>query len=435
MIVYWQSDQFGPISPDRALALRTIAELTSQSASSQDLKVEVQALKLLLQNVRAEIGDSRRFYSHFSDAISQCFWVLNIDSGQTLVVSDNFERVWGASRKILADGLTGFMSTVFPADRDRVLSDFHLNLGIAMETELRVIAADGEVRWIRLRAFPDTNEVLSPQSTNNAISQNGRRIVLIADDITTKRAEDETVRNREAELISRARMIAVGDLAAGVAHEINNPLTIIVGKAMDIKRLVRDPKPDAKLIQELVEKIQKTSLRIADIVSSLKSLSRKEKNLSCQTTSFTKVFTELRDLCTERLKARGVRFQIETKTEQLTAEINSTQISQALLYLIDNGLDAIENDKEKWITIDSTEDKDSIFIYVTDSGPGIPVKNRGRIFDPFFTTKEPGKGTGLGLSLASSIVTRHGGSLSLDTMNSRTRFVLQLPKKQQRRPT
>ena len=108
--------------------------------------------------------------------------------------------------------------------------------------------------------------------------------------------------------------------------------------------------------------------------------------------------------------------------------MNSTLISQAILNLVNNALDAVSSLSDKWVSVDFVEDDDSVYIGVTDSGPGIPINIRSRIFDPFFTTKSPGKGTGLGLSLSMNIAAHHGGALRLDTLHKNTRFVLQLPK-------
>jgi C4-dicarboxylate-specific signal transduction histidine kinase len=142
------------------------------------------------------------------------------------------------------------------------------------------------------------------------------------------------------------------------------------------------------------------------------------------------IINELKDLATARFGAHDVTLEFGELRANIELEMNPTLISQVVLNLMNNALDAVVEQKEKWVKVDFAEDNDSLFVSVTDSGPGIPIKNRGRIFDAFFTTKEPGKGTGLGLSLASSIAAHHHGSLRLDTLHPRTRFVLQLPKRQ-----
>ena len=114
--------------------------------------------------------------------------------------------------------------------------------------------------------------------------------------------------------------------------------------------------------------------------------------------------------------------------DSMRAEMNETLVAQLILNLVNNSLDAVQGEASAWVRVEFTEDRDSVYISVMDSGPGIPIKIRSRIFDPFFTTKSPGRGTGLGLSLATSIAVHHHGSLRLDTLATHTRFVFQLPK-------
>jgi PAS domain S-box-containing protein len=425
LITYWQAKEHGALSQERVRGLRLVAELAAEAACASDLSLDVQAQQLHLETLRTEIQEVQHFYRQFSDAIKQCFWVLDVDNGQVIVVSDNFERVWGADKNILHEGLTGFMTSVLPADRDRVLAEFHHNLGGEVDTEFRVIDEEGEVRWIWLRVFPTRDHLGNAESAGQS-----RRVVLIADDVSEKKTEEESVRAREAELVTRARALAVGDLASGVAHEINNPLTIVVGKAAEVKRLLNKPEPDIKAALEATEKIQRTSMRISEIVMSLKSLARKDRVTIAQNVPLAKVFVELRDMVSEKFKMENVRLEMLDAPATLFADMNATLISQVLLNLVNNAFDAAQAENDKWVKVEFAEDADSVYVFITDSGAGIPIKNRSRIFDPFFTTKEPGKGTGLGLSLAANIAAHHHGALRLDTLHPYTRFVLQIPRTQ-----
>jgi signal transduction histidine kinase len=428
VILYWQSASSGPITRQKAEAMAGFVEISGLAACASDLSIDVQSQQLYLESLRSEIAEVQQFYHQFSSAVRQCFWVLDVESARVLVVSDNFEKVWGTSRRILADGLTGFMASVLPADRDRVLSEFHTKLGHQFETELRVICDDGEIRWIWLRSFEVKGEFQPANSTA------GSRLVLIADDVTEKKSLEESTRARETELVSRARLQAIGELASGVAHEINNPLTIIIGRASQIQQITTKlaPTESAGLadISKLAEKIQQTSVRISSIVSSLTFLACPDREAVFHPWTFQKLVQDLKDMCSERFKANGVRLHIDEFPASLFVEMNPIMISQMLLNLLNNGLAAVEDEKEKWVSLEWAEDDDSIFLYVTDSGSGIPIKIRSRIFDPFFTTKEPGKGTGLGLSLAASIATHHHGAIRLDNLHTHTRFVIQLPKRQ-----
>ncbi len=392
----------GLLGPDEISAFQSVARLISAQVPS------------------LEVTQTREFFRRFSHAIRQCFWIVDQDDAHILSVSDNFEEVWGASRSILTSGtLSGFMATILPEDRDRVLAEFHTHLeSEEFNLEFRVQDMQGEIRWMWLRMSRFDNETSE------------RLLLMIADDITDKKQNEERERSQEVALVSKARALAVVDLASGVAHEINNPLTIIVGRAAELRRRITKGEATTDIQLEAVDKISNTALRIADIVKSLKSLARQDRGSGFQATPFATIASELADLSSERFKAHDVTLEIVPPPDGMMAEINPTLVSQAILNLANNALDAVAELKDRWVRVDFSDDADSVYIAVTDSGSGIPIKIRSRIFDPFFTTKAPNRGTGLGLSLSMSIAAHHDGVLRLDTLHAHTRFVLQIPKKQ-----
>lgn len=430
LVFYWQPLSHGRLDEERIRSIKSILSLAGQAACAEDLSSDVQEHQNKLDTLYEELAEVQEFYRQYSGAISQCFWILDLDEQRVLVVSDNFEKVWGTSRSALASGLTGFMSSVCSEDRDRVLAEFHLQLGSTLDTELRVQGDDGEIRWIWLRGFPVQDAGQDHDLKSDSPASQSSRIVLIADDITDKKQEEELLRAREAQLVDHSRSLAVGDLATGVAHEINNPLTVIIGKADELKNLAGQGKASSKKIVEIAEKIQDTSVRISKIISSLKALAGREKSAAMNRVSFTRIGRELRDFCSEKFRLSGIHLEIPDFPETLIAEINETMISQMILNLINNAHDAVINLNERWVRVEYSEDQDAVYISVSDSGSGVPVKIRSRIFDPFFTTKAPNQGTGLGLSLAASIARHHNGSLRLNTLHQHTCFVIQLPKRQ-----
>ncbi|MEK7355933.1 MAG: ATP-binding protein [Bdellovibrionota bacterium] len=418
-VAIYQGSEHGRFGPRHVSALQASCQLASGFASAHDpVPPEKLESQVRIDSLESEVREAKEFYGLLLGSINQCYWMLDLDSRRILTVSDNFEDVWGASRTILTEGgLTGFMSTVDMEDRDHVLSNFHTRLGYHFDQEFRVVSGDGEKRWMWLRVSPVEGEIGEVA-----------KLVFIADDVTERKNEEERMRAKEAELISRARALAVVDLATGVAHEINNPLAVIVGKCDELLRLANNGKLDQAAVTKTVDRIQSTSLRISEIVKSLKSMSRHDRAEIAISISLAEIAREVRDVVSERFKAAGVRLEIEIPDESVRAEMNGTLIAQLILNLVSNAFDAAKNENEKWVRVEFTDDKDSVYIGVTDSGSGIPIKIRSRIFDPFFTTKTPGQGTGLGLSLATSIAVHHHGSLRLDTFSSRTRFVFQLPK-------
>lgn len=216
---------------------------------------------------------------------------------------------------------------------------------------------------------------------------------------------------------NQSKLASLGELAAGVAHEINNPLTVISGKSSRIKKTIKkfETQEDLSQIKEDLEAINKTVFRITKIVTSLKNLSGKERS---DTMSVIEVATIIHDVVAvskERLVTKGIEFQWTNDMPEGT-EIKGeyTQLSQVLVNLLNNSIDAIsESDKDSHrITIHSKLVEKRVLIQVMDSGQGIPQELVERIFEPFFTTKELGKGTGIGLSLSRKILMGHKGTLT-----------------------
>lgn len=416
----YQNRARGSFEPHQIQGLRGTSQILNQVAGRTPVQTyahddQVSALQKELTNVRS-------FYRKFAESVGQCYWVYDSVTERVLTVSDNFENVYGNARSVLMnEGLSGFLSNVSPEDKDRVLSDFHNGLSQEPKTlslEFRVIDQDSEIRWIWLRVNP--------------FGEDYGRLVFMAADITERKNLEDITRSNEADLISRARALAVVDLASGVAHEINNPLTIIVGRASEMKRAIARGDATPEKLTEFVDKMQTTAVRISEIIKSLKSLARSDRSANYAPINVALVARDVRDVSSERFKASDVRLEIQQPRESLLAEMNATLVSQLVLNLINNAFDAVADLPEKWVKVDFTEDDDSIFVGVTDSGAGIPIKIRSRIFDPFFTTKDPGKGTGLGLALSVSVAAHHHGSLRIDTLSTNTRFVFQLPKHQPR---
>jgi signal transduction histidine kinase len=215
-------------------------------------------------------------------------------------------------------------------------------------------------------------------------------------------------------------------MAAGIAHEINNPLAVISGRAQLIKKVMAQRGIVDPELSEQAESISQTSHRISKIISSMKALSR--QNIADQFAEFTfeAAWGDVIGISQERLRLRGIRLEVDIE-EGVQLWGNSGQISQVFLNLLNNSIDAIESLEDKWIRIEGRKDGRNFMVRVTDSGSGIPLKVQSRLMQPFCTTKEVGKGTGLGLSLAKSILDQHGGSFELNRNSKNTQFVISLP--------
>lgn len=231
--------------------------------------------------------------------------------------------------------------------------------------------------------------------------------------------------------IQASKMAALGEMAGGIAHEINNPLAIIYGSADRLMKIVKQDPPDTDKIHKITSKILTTSERISRIIQSMLAISHSDHVKSLQNVPLKSMLFNCLDLCHEKFKSNGIRVELADLSGKETIECNYTQIVQVFINLLNNAHDAIVDldQKDKWIKVEIMDCENSYKILFMDSGPGVPSSIIDKIWEPFFTTKAVGKGTGLGLSLVGSFVSDHQGELSLDHECGNTCFVVRLYKK------
>lgn len=252
----------------------------------------------------------------------------------------------------------------------------------------------------------------------------------ISEDITAKKLTEEALKQSQMRNIESSRLSALGVMAGGIAHEINNPLSVIGLNATLIKELLKDEEVNkAKAIQS-AENIEQTVHRIARIIKGLRTFARDTRSDPFEEVSLKTIVDDTLAFCLERFKERGIEVRLNIGNEAILLECRAAQISQVLLNLLNNAFDAIENLNDKWIQIDVIEEIDLITLSITDSGLGIKKEDQEKMMLPFFTTKPVGKGTGLGLGISKGIVESHRGTLRFDASSINTRFVVTLPKKQ-----
>lgn len=236
----------------------------------------------------------------------------------------------------------------------------------------------------------------------------------------------DNLKNSLAESSRNSKFAALGQMSSGIAHEINNPLTIIKGLAYVIPRLVETDQKQ-KLIDNS-KKIEDTVDRIAKIIKSLRAYARDEAQEPLKKENILSVINSTLDLCSEKYKNMGIEIQLDLPTSGLFVNVRAFQISQILINLLNNASEeVIKYDGDKWIRIAVVSAASQIQITVENSGPKIPAAIAEKLFIPFFTTKEPGKGTGLGLSISHGIAKSHNGDLQLDMTAQNTKFILILP--------
>ncbi len=226
-----------------------------------------------------------------------------------------------------------------------------------------------------------------------------------------------------------SKMSTLGEMASGIAHEINNPLAIILGKTTLIKSQIKKGTSTQASIFADLDRVSATAMRISKIVRGLRAFSRNAENDPFVANALEPIIEDTLELCTERYKQHKVHLNLKI-SKNINLDCRAAQIAQVILNLLNNAHDAVLGTVDPWVELEAFQKDDRIIIYVTDSGKGIPKSIADKIMQPFFTTKGVGSGTGLGLSISKGIIEDHQGKLSLDTRYPNTRFIIDLPVKQ-----
>ena len=232
-------------------------------------------------------------------------------------------------------------------------------------------------------------------------------------------------------MIEAGRLASLGELAAGIAHEINNPVAIMVEEAGWMGDLLEDGAlGDSPDFEEFVRSLQQIRLqgdRCKEITLKLLSFARKIDSRS-RDVDINKLIEEVIGLSKKHAGFGNVRISTNLDPDLPPMILSPSEMQQVILNLVNNGVDAIDSRQGGEITVTTRTEKDRVIIEVTDNGRGIPAAELPRIFDPFFTTKPVGKGTGLGLSICYGIIRKMNGEISVQsTVGAGTTFRITLP--------
>lgn len=382
--------------------------------------VELVHLMFREARTRERLKQSETLFQQFTENMPLVFWVVEpvegVQNQKIVYVSPAYEEVWGLSVESLIADPASFIRAIHPEDRERIAGAMALPRSGPYEQTYRVVRPDGSVRWVRDRGNPIFNE------TGKMIRNLG-----IAEDITALKLAQQKLEATQAQVISNAKFAALGEMAGGIAHEINNPLAVISALAQQMRELQSLGLLAPKAISESIDSIDKMANCIAGIVKGLRTFSRQTDRDPLLSADVCGILRETLALCEAKIQQANADFKLKTPEFSVRLKCRASEISQVILNLINNALDAVADAAEKSITLCAEVIGREVLLTVEDSGPGVKAELRESIFQPFFTTKAVGKGTGLGLSISKGIVEAHGGKLYLDNSSKKTRFVVRLP--------
>ena len=246
-------------------------------------------------------------------------------------------------------------------------------------------------------------------------------------------AKTRALEGAQAQLVRTSKLSALGQLGAGVAHELNNPLAGLVGQAALLRRRLRKlplPQEERDKLEAYVQHIENESGRCREIVHGLLSFSQAGSS-GIDVVNLNATIQKLLSLVHNNSRAAGVSLVQELSPDLGTIETNEQQVQQVLMHVLANAQQAMPEGGTVTVRTRSSEAGDTVAIDVVDTGRGIPPEHLEKVFDPFFTTKDNWQSTGLGLSVCYSIVESHGGRIEVQSVVGRgTTVTIILPRKQ-----
>lgn len=370
--------------------------------------------------VAAEVMlESRNFLDSILDNLPVALFCKDVTKGYAFTLWNSMaERMLGLNKSAII-GKTDY--DFFPKEQAdnfrRKDADVMANDEIVDIPEEPIAGANGDL-WLHTIKVPVRGDDGKP-----------RYLLGISENITARKEQERIIAEQQLKIISSAKMASLGEMAAGVAHEINNPLAIIIGKVTHLLNRLDRKDLDELTLRHSLERVKATSDRIAKTVRGLRLFSRSGDRDPYLAVGMPEIVDDALELCRERFKNHDISLTINP-IPKIALECRGVQICQVILNLLNNAHDAVLGTPEAWVEVSVHTTDQEAQIVIRDSGKGIPGDVVPKMMLPFFSTKEVGQGTGLGLSISKGIVEDHGGKLQYDASTGHTRFSVTLPLRQ-----
>ena len=371
---------------------------------------------------RRKIEDAHRLLEEAQASAKMGSWTMDVNNNN-ITWSSQMYKVFDFDdpKDGTVPSLEDIRSRIHPDDvenYDRSLAEA-IQHGRSQLDEFRIVRRDGSVSHIlgiSRGSFSEAGKITGLHGTCQDHT-----------DIVKVQKELEMERHR---LIQAAKMATLGEMAGGVAHEINNPLAIIHGFSDQLRALSEMNKLDHDKVTLVADKVSGQVMRIKKIVDGLRTFARDGEADRMIETPARKILDGTLELCRNRFNNHQVELRTDFPDSLPSLSCREVQVSQVLLNLLSNAHDSIvdSESEERWVEVSCKDLGDRVEFRVSDSGPKVSNEKRESIFRPFYTTKEVGEGSGLGLSISKGITENHKGRLYYDGAEGQKSFVLVLPK-------
>lgn len=284
-----------------------------------------------------------------------------------------------------------------------------LRKGRSFRAEICNRRKNGDLYWIEQTVFPlfDAEDRIKGYSS-------------VSIDVSDKKSHQE-------KSLHQAKLASIGELAAGIGHEINNPLAIASTNATFVLKQLSKENVDLEKVRDRIEKIENANKRIRKIIDGLRTYARMNSD-DMMKVSLTEAVTSTISLISEIYQKKGIQLASEIGKEELFILGDTGKLQQIIMNLISNAKDATEENTERLIKIKIYSKDDKVVLSVKDNGCGIPTEIKDKILAPFFTTKPPGKGTGMGLGVVRELTEYFNGNLDIySKVGEGSEFVLSFP--------
>jgi histidine kinase len=372
-----------------------------------ETNLDITQMKHLEEEIRKSEEKYRVIFNNIPSGVfvidRQDFTVLDCNDGVTIGYGYNKEEILGNS----------FLNLFEPSEREHYFRQ--LNTAAAL-TQVRQLTKSGKTIYTNMRISP--SEYL------------GQEALLITSADITKRLL------AEQQLIQASKMATLGEMATGIAHELNQPLSVIkTASSFLIKKVKKEEKIQETILRTMAEEIDSHVDRASNIINHLREFGRKSE-VKKEIVQVNDALEKAVDIFSQQLKLREIEVVKDMQPDLPTVLANSNRLEQVFINLLINARDAIEEKVEKTgdrsaskkIFLKTSARPGNVTIEIGDTGMGISPSVLDKIFEPFFTTKKVGRGTGLGLAISYGIVQDYEGTIRVETLEHEgSNFIVQIP--------